>query len=379
MNTCADVIVIGSGITGCTAAYYLATKGVKVLVLEREMIGNGGSSRNGGGVRLSGRNPKEFPLAKDAIENIWPTLSDELDVDLEYRRDGNLRLAHTEEQKKKLENVVKESNALGLDIKIISGDEARKICPYLSLDIIAAAFCPTDGCANPMVTTLAFYRKARVMGVHFITGEKVVALRKYKGRARKVITESGNIYEAATIIVAAGYESRAIANTVGIDVPILKRIDECVVTEIQPPMFKQRISTPDGNFYGHQTNHGSFIFGGNTQLERYEKSYDGNARSTTVAAPDKCRAAMKYIPALTDAKIIRQWAGWLDSCVDRLPVIDKIPEVPGLILACAFSGHGFAIGPSVGKVLSELVLDEKVSVDITGLTYNRFKAAGCWS
>lgn len=89
MTKTADVIVIGSGVIGCAAAYYMAKKGMSVLVLDQdESVGNGGSSRNGGGVRQSGRDPRELPLAIYGVENVWPTLSDELGVDVEYHKEG---------------------------------------------------------------------------------------------------------------------------------------------------------------------------------------------------------------------------------------------------------------------------------------------------
>ena len=77
-----------------------------------------------------------------------------------------------------------------------------------------------------------------------------------------------------------------------------------------------------------------------------------------------------------NVKVVRHWAGWLDSMVDRLPIIQEIPEVPGLILACGFSGHGFAIGPAVGKVGAELALGEPTCVDVSALNYDRFKPTG---
>lgn len=141
-------------------------------------------------------------------------------------------------------------------------------------------------------------------------------------------------------------------------------------------MFQVRVSCADGNFYGSQTKHGSFIFGGNTNLERYEECYDDKPINTDKQAADKCRAVAKFLPGLKNVKVVRHWAGWLDSMVDRLPIIQEIPEVPGLILACGFSGHGFAIGPAVGKVVAELALGEPTCVDVSALNYDRFKPTG---
>lgn len=379
MTHTADVIIIGSGIMGSSAAYYLAKQGVtNVLVLEESRnIGDGASSRNGAGVRLSSRVLSEHRFAEDAILNIWPTLSEELDVDTEYERIGSLSLALTEKQQSAIESGVKMNQEKGIEIEMLTGDEVRSMCPAFSPDIIAASFCQIDGVANPMATTLGFYLQARRLGVRFISGEKAIEIQKHKGRADTVITAAGNAYQGQKIILAAGIDSRPIAQSVGLDIPVLRRVDECIITEGIAPLVPYRFSIPEGTFYSHQTKHGSFIFGGNTDKERYEKAYREKARNTTVATPDKCRGGVRYVPALANVKIVRQWAGWLDSCVDKLPVIQETEEVPGLILAFGFSGHGFAIGPAVGRVLSDLAMDKPARVDISSFQYNRFKARGC--
>ena len=249
----ADVIIIGGGIMGCATAYRLAKKGVDVLVLEKKEIGNGGSCRNAGGVRQSARDPKELPLAMYAVANIWPTLSEELDVNVEYVQKGNIRLGLTEKDIKILEAHTEKSTKVGLDVKMISGDEAREICPYMSKEIIAASWCPTDGHANPLKTTLGFYRAALRSGVTFITGVTVTGLQKVKGRVCKVLTDDG-VYEANNILLCAGYYSRAIANTVGIDIPVERQFNEVLVTEAVPHMFDIMLVLPAANFTDTKVN-----------------------------------------------------------------------------------------------------------------------------
>ena len=369
----ADVIVIGSGIVGSATAYELAKRGKSVLVLEKyPNVGDGASSRNGAGVRLAGRVSPEAELAAMAIHDIWPTLGE----DLEYVVGGSLTMAHSESQMKSLQVKLAKDLKANVPSRIVDGNEAREICPILSDYVEQALYSEMDGHANPMVTTLAYYRAARRLGVDYITGENVIALEKMHGCCRKVLTEAGNVYEAEHIVLAAGFNSRRIAKTVGLWIPFLKRVDECLITEVQPPMTKVRLSSADGNFYGSQTKHGSFIFGGNTNLERYEECYDDRPINTGKQSPDKCRAIGKFIPALKDVKVVRHWAGWLDSMVDRLPIIQEIPEVPGLVLACGFSGHGFAIGPAVGKIVTQIVMGEPTSVDVSALDYERFKPTG---
>lgn len=282
MKNNAEVVIIGGGIIGCATAYYLAKEGVSVIVLEKsDHIGNGGSSRNGGGVRQSGRDPRELPLAMYAVEHMWPTLSEEL-------------------------------------------------------------------------------------------GEDVLEIQKIKGKARRVVTEK-NVYEGETIVLASGYESRPIAASVGIDIPMRKELIEALVTEAEPKMFPQMLGTADADFYGHQTNHGSFVFGGASGFEA-ENRDNGHMITSSITAPCICRGIMKYIPKLADAKIVRTWAGYEDLCADGVPVLGPVKEVPGLLLACAFTGHGFGISPIVGKLLSELAMGKETTLDLHELRYDRFQA-----
>ena len=340
----AEVIIIGGGVNGCAAAYYLAKAGMKdVIVLEGSpSIGHGGSSRNGGGVRQSGRDVRELPYAMYAVQNMWPTLSEELGVDLEYYQKGNLRLGKTDAHMEKLRNLAANANSLGLD--------------------------------NPMLTTLAYYKGATELGVNFFTDAKVAALEKVKGKLRKVILESGEVFEADKVILAAGYESRFIARTVGIDVPMTKYFEEALVTEVQPHMFDIMLGVASADFYGHQSQHGSFVFGSDSGLEETTDMGLDELRTSPLTVSAGCRAIMGYIPMLADAKIVRTWGGWLDLCYDGVPVISDVDEVPGLILACGFTGHGFGTAPAVGLMLSQMVLGEKTVVDISSLRYDRFKA-----
>ena len=328
--------------------------------------------RLGGGVRQSGRDPRELPLVMYGIKNLWPTLSEELEVDCEYHQDGNLRLGKNEEHAKILTNLANKARACGLDVRMIDGDEVRRINPYLSEEVTVASWCPTDGHANPLTTTLGFYKMARRLGAHFITGEKVVALKKIKGHVRQVVTPN-NVYEGDQVFVAAGLASRQIAGTVGIDIPMTSSLIEALVTEAEPHMFDQMLGTAEADFYGHQTKHGSFVFGGSSGLEPFRKD-NGTPITSSITAPCICRGIIKYFPDLADAKIVRTWAGWSDKSADGVPVLGTVEEVPGLVLACGFTGHGFGIAPAVGDQLAKLMLTGKTDIDLSALHYNRFKA-----
>lgn len=374
MNNNAEIIIIGGGIIGCATAYYLAKKGVKdVIVLEgSDFIGNGGSSRNGGGVRQSGRDVRELPLVMYGIKNLWPHLSEELEVDCEYHQDGNLRLGKTEAHKATLTKLADNARAVGLDVRMIDGDEVRQINPYLSHEVTCASWCPTDGHANPLTTTLGYYKMARRMGVRFITGEPVSSLEMVRGKIRRVVTPN-NTYEAEKVLVAAGLDSRPILTSVGIDIPMTNSLIEALVTEAEPHMFDQMLGTAEADFYGHQTKHGSFVFGGSSGLERYNKD-NGTPVTNSKTAPCICRGIIKYFPDLAKAKIVRTWAGWMDASSDGVPSLGRVDEVPGLYVACAFNGHGFGIAPAAGEQLAKLMITGTTDISLEELRYDRYKA-----
>ena len=374
MSNTAEVIVIGGGVIGNACAYYLVQRGLSVIVLEgSDHIGNGGSSRNGGGVRQSGRDVRELPLVMYGIKNLWPHLSEELGVDCEYHQDGNLRLGKNEKHKQILTNLANNARGCGLDVRMIDGEEVRQINPYLSDEVTCASWCPTDGHANPLTTTLGYYKAARNLGARFISGEKVTELKLVKGRVRKVLTASGNVYEGENVIVAAGFDSRPILGSVGVDVPMTRSLLECLVTEAEPHMFDQMLGTAEADFYGHQTKHGSFVFGGSSGLEPFNKD-NGTPVSSSKTAPCICRGIMKYFPDLANAKIVRTWGGWSDKSADGVAGVGAIDEVPGLYTSCGMSGHGFGIAPAVGHQLAQLIATGTTDVDLSTLRYDRFKA-----
>ena len=377
MKRTADIIIIGGGVNGCAAAYYLAKAGQKnVIVLEgSSSIGHGGSSRNGGGVRQSGRDVRELPYAMYSIQNMWPHLSEELGADVEYCQSGNLRLGKTPAHLEKLNTLAANAKNVGLDVRMIDADEAHARNPYLSPEIIGASWCPTDGHANPLRTTLAYYRRALDMGVQFVVDAPVAELKKQKGVLRQVITQDGTVFEADTVILAAGYESRAISRTVGIDLPLSRFFDEALVTEAREPMFDMMLGVASGDFYGHQATNGTFVFGAECGLEDFYDTAPEDNRTFSLTMSSCCRAILSYLPALHNIRVVRSWGGWLDMSPDGVPILGTVDEVPGLILAAGFNGHGFGTAPAVGLMLTQMALGQPTVVDLSALRYDRFHAA----
>ena len=309
-----------------------------------------------------------------AVENLWPGLSDELGMDVEYCKKGNLRLGKGEAHRKILQGLCDRSTSQGLDVRMLDGDEVREINPYLSDEVTCASWCPTDGHANPLRTTLAYYRAARQLGVRFYTKELATELIMDKGHLRYVKTACGDLFEGGTILVAAGYASRALLHTVGIDIPMNKVLLEAIVTEADAPMFEQMLGTAPADFYGHQTPHGSFVFGGHTGMEPYFGEYagDGLNPSQAISAPTAARAILNFFPRCKTPS----WCapGRLNGRMRGQGAGYGPPGGgAGLSIACGFTGHGFGIAPAAGLLLSELVLDGKAStLSLEAFRYDRF-------
>ncbi len=166
MSIKADVVIIGGGIVGCSIAYNLAKAGIKPVVIEKSDIGGEASGANGGGVRQSARNVKEMPLAMESIK-IFGQLHEELEADVEYVRQGNLRLCTNEEELETMRKSVENQKLMGLKLEMLDRKQILDINPYVGEKVIGAGFCPTDGHANPLLATYAFFNKARSFGATF--------------------------------------------------------------------------------------------------------------------------------------------------------------------------------------------------------------------
>lgn len=376
-RTQADVIVIGSGIVGCSAAYYLTKQGLSVICLEKSsQIGDGSSTRNGGGARQSGRDEREIELAIYATRHIWPTLKDELGIDPEWRQNGYLCCGYNEDHKKSLEQRIRVAARYGIEMEMMEGDEIKRRNPYVSDHVTVATWTPQDAVVNPLLATLGYYRRARQLGAVFYTGVEVTALGTRRGRIREVIAADGTVYEADAVILAAGYFSRKIYNTVGLDVPVFKRLIEIFITEAMPPMFHEMVGGMSG-FYGHQTEHGSFIFGNSTGREMCfsELPFGDELVSTSYNVCNIARTIGVDFPALAQAKIIRHWSGWHDTTPDGVPIVGAADAIPGLYLSFGACGHGFCPGPAIGYILAGMSQGTPSPVDLSGLRYDRFDYA----
>ena len=182
-----DIVIIGGGVMGCAIAYNLAKEGLKPVVIEKSDIGGEASGSNGGGVRQSARNLKEMPLAMESIQ-IYGQLHEELGMDVEYVREGNLRLCTSEEELEAMRQAVENQKKVGLELVMLDRRQVLDINPHVGDKVIGASFCPTDGHVNPFLVTYGFFKKAKSLGAKFYTHEEAREIRMQKGRVTGVVT-----------------------------------------------------------------------------------------------------------------------------------------------------------------------------------------------
>ncbi len=368
----ADVVIIGGGVMGCSIAYNLAREGLKPVVIEKSDIGGEASGANGGGVRQSARNLKEMPLAIESIQ-IYGQLHEELGMDLEYVREGNLRLCTSEEELDTMRRSVENQKAANLELEMLDRKQVLDINPHIGDKVIGASFCPTDGHVNPFLVTYAFFQKAKSLGARIVTHEAVKDIRLQKNKVSAVITDK-KTFETDLVVNAAGVAGRKVANMVGLDLPMRPVFSEAMITEPYPPLFKQMIGHAKGLFYGRQTVHGSFFWGGFVGTEQFIHR-EGKPLFHFIG-PAISNMVIDFFPILKDVNVIRTWSGLIAQISDAIPVLGYTEEVPGFVFATGFSGHGFGLAPVIGRLIGELIMDCQTSIPISDFCFGRFSKGG---
>ena len=366
-----NLLIIGAGISGVSIAYNLAKKGLTgIHVVDRGYFTNGATGRCGAGVRQQWATEMNCILAKKSIE-FFESAKEVLayEGDLEFKQEGYLMLATTEDEHHQFTKNVDLQNRLGIPSKQLTKDEALNIVPHLNPHaFISATFCQTDGHLNPFKMTEAYYLAAKRLGVTFSFFEEVKEIIVENGQIEKVVTTK-NTYETHLIVNAAGGYSREIGLMAGVDIPVYSENHEILATEpiekIQGPM----VMSFSKNIYCQQVPHGAFLMGrSNPHVEQGH-----NIESTWQFLDHMSRTVCDILPLVGNLRVVRQWGGSYNMSPDRQPIISDTDQLKGFYMACGFSGHGFMFAPMTGLLLSELIMNEPTTVNMEPLHMNRFK------
>jgi glycine/D-amino acid oxidase-like deaminating enzyme len=406
----ADVVIIGGGIVGVSAGYYLARRGLKVALVEKGRIGAEQSSRNWGWCRQQNRDARELPLATKSLM-LWDRLAEEIGEDLGFRRCGLLYLSDDDAQ---LAGWAKWRDfALGESVvtHMLSAEEASVRGSATGKRWKGGVFSPTDGTADPARAAPMIARGILKAGgsVHQFCAAR--GIETMAGRVSAVVTEKGTI-RAATVIHAGGAWASSFLNQYGIRFPqssvrssILSvapgaaglpdalHTAEVSVTRRSDGGYTLAISggarvdpTPQQLRYARQfvpmflRRWRSLAIGG---LEGWKSGHETLARwKLDAPSPMEARRildptpdprqiaetherAQRLLPGLKAVPVAARWAGYIDSTPDGVPAIGELAGLPGFILAAGFSGHGFGIGPGAGHMIADIVTGTKPIVDPT--------------
>lgn len=371
MKHSADVVIIGAGISGCAIAYNLAKRGVKnIVVLERSYICAGSTGACGAGVRMQWGTEMNCLLAKESIE-FYERANETLgyDGDVEFKQKGYLLISDNEKELIQFKKNVAVQNRCNIPSRMVSLKEAKEIVPHLNTDLLkGAAFCEKDGFLNPFLTTDAFHRAAKRMGVEFYIDTEVTGFKIESGRVKAVFTTRGEI-QTNIAVNCAGGRSKLVAEMAGVDLPVYSERHQILVTEPVEPMQGPMVMSFGLNLYVQQSPHGSFIMGRGDQNE----PRDLRVTSSWHFMEEMAKTITAILPPVGKLRVIRQWAGLYNMSPDRQPIYDKSEAVNGLYTACGFSGHGFMFGPITGRAMADMILNESTGLDVSRLSLKRFE------
>ena len=364
------VVVIGGGVIGTAVAFYLAKNGVSdVVVLEKDYLSSGSTGRCGGGIRQQWSERMNVRLAMRSVEH-FKRFESEVGFDIEYFQGGYLLLAYTEEEVLLFERNTKMQQEENLDVELLSKNEASSRFSFIDMSgVRAAAYCSSDGHANPHLTTFAYARAAERMGVEILTHTSAENIITEDGRIVAVQTSKGKI-ETEVVVNAAGGYSHEVGAMAGVELPTESYRHQIFVTEPLEHIMDPLVISFENNFYIRQTKAGNFIMG---QGDKDELP-GHNVTPTWKFLREMTEKMPKFFPFLRDVRVLRHWAGLYNMSPDAQPIIDRAVDIDNFYYAIGFSGHGFMLAPAVGEAVAEwIVHGEPRSVDISNLSLNRFQ------
>ena len=415
----ADAVVIGGGVIGVMTAWHLRRKGLTVALLEKGRIAGEQSSRNWGWVRQQGRDPAELPIMIESLGH-WKSLSAEMGAALGFRQEGVLYLARTDREMAAFEDWTEHSRAHQLDTRLLTGAETTAMLKGAAAPWKGALGTASDARAEPWTAVPALAARAQEMGVAIREACAVRALDIAGGRVAGVVTEAGRI-PCDHVVLAAGAWSRLFLARHGIALPQLSDLASVGQTEPMPEIFPGNAADDDFAFRRRADGGYSIAPGGSehdfflgpdafrsffSYLPVLRNSFRattfrpmapkgfpdawGTPRRWTEDAPSPFEAMRilnpapnlktlgrvqdafaRAFPSLGRPRLRTAWAGMIDTLPDVVPVVDRAP-IPGLTIATGMSGHGFGIGPGMGRVIADLVTGGHVGHDLSRFRFARF-------
>lgn len=369
-----DVLIVGGGIMGTSAAFFLRQRGKSVRLLERGQVGQQASGVNYGNIRRQGRHLSQLPLANRARE-IWGRLPELVGDDCDFLPSGHLRVGYRPEVVGQYEEYAARAREHGLDLELLTPAMLRARFPYLGAGITAGSYSPRDGHANPRLVSPAFARAAKALGADVREHTEVLSLGK-RGDDFEAVTAAGESFRAPVLLVTTGAWSAPLASEFGEPVPLETHGPQMAVTEPAPYTILPSlgVSTPvvAESVYIRQIPRGNVIMGGGTRGPAFPETRRARVEPRNTLA--QFGQFLRLVPCLAPLNIIRVWTGIESYLPDDQPIMGPSARVSGLFYAFGFCGHGFQIGPGVGDVMAELIATGATTTPIEPFSIRRFAA-----
>lgn len=371
--TRARVVVIGGGVMGLSTAYHLAKQGVQdVVLVERGELGAGSTCKAAGGVRAQFSDAVNIELGMRSLE-VFRSFPELFDQDIDLDECGYLFLLEREEDLHTFERNVELQRSMGLESRIISVEEAKELSPLISTEgLIAGVWSPEAGHCTPESVVQGYARAARALGVRIIRHCEVTDVVREGDTITAVETAQGSI-ATDTVVCCAGAWSRALGDTVGVDLPVDPVRRELLVTEPMPDLPANVPFTIDFSttMYFHREGPGLLV-----GMSNQDEEPGFSLEHTDEWLEQVVEAAGRRVPVLEEVGMASRWAGLYEVTPDHNALIGEAEGVSRFLYATGFSGHGFLQGPAVGQVMAELYLGQTPSVDVSALHGRRFEGAG---
>jgi len=368
MTRQADVLIIGGGILGCAATYYLSKQNVSVILADKGPLASEATGATTAGLTLQNRTPDRFPFYQAAAA-YWSTLGDELDMDLGFTQCGSVAVANTSEEFERLRAKVQPLQALGLEVECLGPAEAKALAPWLTDNLAGVTHCPVDGFVEPQLPAQAFAAAAEQNGATLLPNHPVQTIKKVK-QGFRVTTAHGKI-NVEKIVNAAGAWAGRVAEMLGVKLPISLDPLQAMATETRPQWLDKVVLHAGGKLTMKQNQNGQVVIGGGWQAQG---DLDGSPkRLRPEHETANLELAYATIPQLAKLKIEQKWVGLEGRSPDRFPFFGEVAAVPEFyMLACAHGG--FSLSPLLGSQLAELMIEGRTSFSMQEFTCKEFLA-----
>jgi sarcosine oxidase subunit beta len=362
-----DVLVVGAGSVGLPLAYFLSKRGLSVIVVDKLSSAGQGSNKTAiGGIRATHTDSGKIRVASRSLEIVSRWEGDTGD-DIGWRRGGYVFVAHSEETAASFRESVAFQQSVGLKIDWVGADRIAEIVQGINkTGLLGGTYSPGDGSASPLLVADSYYRQSLRLGACYHYNTEIVRAEVDAGRVVAMIAADGTRYTADTFVNAAGAWASQLASLYGVSgLPVVPDSHEGGITEpvarmFDPMIVDLRSDDYAANFYFYQGDEGQVVFCCTPRVP----VVGTDTRSTSGFLPYISRRMIDLYPRLARLKVRRTWRGTYPMTPDGSPIVEYAQGLSNVIHAVGMCGQGFMLGPGLGEILAEHIVDGSGAEDI---------------